>query len=138
MTTQNINEFLLELPGTMQEYLADLMNNMFTIIYPNMSAYGYFEKYREFKVLLKEFFDTKESSDFEILLNLILLVLVGDVNNKKIDIIYFYTSDKKFMGNYKAILKDRNKICNDTSNECVLKNIKFYSMKDKLEDNVNQ
>ena len=42
------------------------------------------------------------------------------------------------MGNYKAILKDRNKICNDTSNECVLKNIKFYSMKDKLEDNVNQ
>ena len=138
MTTQNINEFLLELSGTMQEYLSDLMNNMFTIIYPNMSAYGHFEKYGEFKVLLKEFFDTKESSDFEILLNLILLVLVGDVNNKKIDIIYFYTSDKKFMGNYKAILKDRNKICNDTSNECVLKSIRFYSMKDKLEDNVNQ
>lgn len=116
MTTQNINEFLLELLGTIQEYLSDLMNNMFTKIYPNMSACGYFEKYREFKVLLKEFFDTKESSDFEILLNFILLVLVGDVNNKKIDIIYFYTSDKKFMGNYKAILKDRNKICNDTDN----------------------
>ena len=138
MTTQNINEFLLELPGTIQEYLSDLMNNMFTIIYPNMIAYGYFEKCGEFKVLLKEFFDTKESSDFEILLNLIMLVLVGDGNNKKIDIIYFYTSDKKFMGNYKAMLKDRNKICNGTSNNCVLNNINFYSMKDKLEDNVNQ
>ena len=103
-----------------------------------MSAYGYFEKYGKFRTLLTEFFDIKESSDLEILLNLIMLVLVDDTNNKKIEIIYFYTSDKKFMGNYKAILKDSNKICNGTSNECVLKNIKFYSMKDKLEDNVNQ
>ena len=42
------------------------------------------------------------------------------------------------MGNYKAILKDRNKICSETSDDCVLNNINFYSMKDKLEDNVNQ
>ena len=135
MTTQNINEFLLELPGTMQEYFVDSMNNMFITIYPNNNAPGYFKTYEKFKELLKEFFDTKESSDFDILLNLIMLILVGDSNNRKIDFINFYTSDKAFKKNYETIFNNKNEICSKIAEDCILNNIKFYSINDKIDVN---
>ena len=78
MNTENINGYLLELPATMQEYLLDSIDNMFTTILPNSIANGFMDTNKKFETLLKGYFNSNESSDLKILVTLIMLVIAGN------------------------------------------------------------
>ncbi len=108
--TENINKYLLELSSAMQEYFLDSLNMMFSTVIPNKNSLDFTKNYKKFHDLLRDYFNEKQSSDFEILINLILLVIFGNMENNTVDLINFYSCDKKFIKNFNTICKNKDTI----------------------------
>lgn len=126
---------LLLLPSAIQEYFLDSVNMMFSTVIPNKNSLDFVKNYKKFYDLLRDYFNEKQSSDFEILINLILLVVFGDMENNNIDLINFYSCDRKFIKNFNTICKNKDTIFEDISDKHILDMIKFISVKDKISKN---
>ena len=108
---------------------------MFSTVIPNKNSLDFVKNYKKFYDLLRDYFNEKQSSDFEILINLILLVVFGDMENNNIDLINFYSCDRKFIKNFNTICKNKDTIFEDISDKHILDMIKFISVKDKISKN---
>ncbi len=126
---------LLLLPSAIQEYFLDSVNMMFSTVIPNKNSLDFVKNYKKFYDLLRDYFNEKQSSDFEILINPILLVVFGDMENNNIDLINFYSCDRKFIKNFNTIYKNKDTIFEDISDKHILDMIKFISVKDKISKN---
>lgn len=131
--SQKINKYLLELPSAIQDYFLESIKIMFSFVVPNTDSSEFLKNSKKFEFLLKDYFDEKETSDFKILINLIMLVKVGDSQNNKIDSVLFYSCDKGFIKNFNTISQDKTIIFKNNQDSDISK-IKFLTIKEKLHD----
>lgn len=108
----NVLKYLLELPGELEEFFKQTLDNKLTIIYPNTEVLNIadheintnFKKMINFQAIIKNsnIFKSNQQRDLEILVNLVNIKNYGTIDSQ-VSFIYFYLNDSTFENNFKAI-----------------------------------
>ncbi len=127
MDTQDVLDYLLELPGKIQDFIYNALLDKFSIIHslidiidPRMP-----KKFLNLKGIMADrgYFKQAQKNDSEILLNMIYMINNGTSENNKVNFIHFYTMDLTFIKIFDKIKLESSVVSHNNLDECFKKGI---------------